>query len=210
MKTAQIFASVFLVMMFISCGPVIYKSADFDNAKDKIKTLAILPFDVTIDMRRLPKGVTAESIKQSEQKTGYDIQNSAYSWFLKRQKDYTVSFQDVDKTNSLLRKAGIEYAGVATQDKDELCRLLGVDGVVSGKAFMAKPMSDGAAVAIGVLFGAWGTTNNVNTSLTLHDKRGELMWKYDFTASGSVGSSSSNLTNALMRNASRKFPFRSR
>ncbi|MFN8329901.1 MAG: hypothetical protein U0T81_01555 [Saprospiraceae bacterium] len=29
---------------------------------------------------------------------------------------------------------------------------------------MSKPMSDGAAVAIGVIFGAWGTTNETTVT----------------------------------------------
>lgn len=69
-------------------------------------------------------------------------------------------------------------------------------------------MSEGVAVAVGVLFGAWGSTNNVTTTINIHEaKQGDLIWKYDYVAQGSVGSSPENLVNALMRNASRKFPY---
>jgi hypothetical protein len=48
-----------------------------------------------------------------------------------------------------LKKAGLSYEDITLEDKGELCRLLKVDGIISGKAAMSKPMSEGAAVAVG-------------------------------------------------------------
>ena len=74
---------------------------------------------------------------------------------------------------------------------------------------MEKPMSEGAAVAVGLLVGAWGSTNKVETTINIHDgKTGNLLWKYDYEAQGTVGSSTTELVNALMRNASKKFPYK--
>ena len=173
-----------------------------------VHILAILPFNVSIDSKRLPKGTTIETLKESQEKTGYDIQNNSYTWFLQRLKEYTITFQDVDKTNALLKKSNITFDNIALQDKGELCKLLGVDGVISGKATMSKPMSEGAAVAVGLLIGAWGSTNHTTATLTIHDVSGGLLWKYDYNASGSVGSSAESLTTALMKNASKKFPYK--
>lgn len=136
------------------------------------------------------------------------MQNAAYTWLLQRQKEYTITFQDVDRTNALLKKAAINYENIAFQDKADLCKILGVDGIISGKATMSKPMSEGAAVAVGLLVGFWGSTNNTTTTLTIHDASGGLLWKYDYQSSGSVGSSSESLTKALMKNASKKFPYK--
>jgi hypothetical protein len=191
-----------------SCGPTIYKSTNFESSRNSIKTLAILPFDVLIDTKRLPKGVTVETLKESQQKTGYEMQSVAYTWLLQRSDQYTAKIQDADKTNAILKKANINYADIALQDKGELSKLLGVDGIISGKATMSKPMSEGAAVALGVLVGNWGSTNKTSTSLTIHNAAAELLWKYDYEASGSIGSSSENLTKALMKNASKKFPYK--
>jgi hypothetical protein len=57
------------------------------------------------------------------------------------------------------------------------------------------------------LIGAWGSTNNATVTLTIHDSASELLWKYDYNSSGSVGSSPEKLTDALMKNASKKFPY---
>ena len=203
-----------LATLLISCGPKIYKSADFDTAFAKHKTVAILPAEVTTQLRpNEAKKVTAEQIQQMTEKTGYDIQDKMYSWLLRRSEKfhYTVTFQDVSRTNALLKQAGINYNDLFTTDKAELAKILQVDAVMQDKSRMDKPMSEGAAVAVGLLIGAWGPTNNVETTINIHDgKSGNLLWKYDYQTSGSVGSSSTKLVDALMRNASKKFPYQAK
>ncbi len=208
MKTLYTTCFCLLLLLLSACGPTIYKANNFESSKQTVKTLAILPFDVSLEGKRLPKGTTPETMKQTMQKTGYDIQNNAYTWLLQRQKNYSVTFQDVDKTNVLLKKANIQYDDLSSQDKGDLCKLLNVDAVISGKAVMSRPMSEGAAIAVGVLVGAWGATNKTATSLAIHDVASNLLWKYDYEASGSVGSSAENLSRALMKNASKKFPYK--
>jgi len=136
-----------------------------------------------------------------------------YGWFLRRSDrfHYTVTFQDVNKTNSILKKEGITYSDLATKDRAELAKLLGVDAVLQNRSRMEKPMSEGAAVAVGLLVGAWGATNKVETTINIHDgKSAELLWKYDYEASGTVGSSTTKLVDALMRNASKNFPYKTK
>ncbi|MEI7737080.1 MAG: hypothetical protein WCI49_16540 [Ferruginibacter sp.] len=207
----RLITSIFLLLVLASCGPTIYKAQDFDNRTANHKTVAILPAEVSIQLRpNEMKNTSAEQLKNMEKNTGETIQDKMYSWFLKRSDKYkyTVSFQDISKTNAMLLKEGITYEVLKSKTKDELARLLGVDAVISTKASMKKPMSDGAAVALGVLVGAWGSTNNVVTSISINESvKGDLVWKYDYTATGSVGSNTDNLVNTLMRNASRKFPY---
>jgi len=209
MKKILLFALICLTL--VSCGPQIYQAPSFKEVSTSHKVVAILPFDVTIESRRLPKGVTAEMVQDQQRDYGYGIQSDVYGYLLREMsKDrYTVKFQDVSKTNALLNDAGLTYGDLRLKSKEEICDLLGVDAVVSGQAIMSKPMSDGAAIAVGLLVGAWGSTNSINTTITIHEGRaGELLWKYDYVASGSVGSSRQALTNALMRNSSKKFPYK--
>jgi hypothetical protein len=207
----QISLLILISALAFGCGPTIYKAQDFDTRTASHKTVAILPAEVSISLRpNEMKNTTTEQLRESEEKTGLGIQDKMYTWFLKRSEKfkYTVSFQDISKTNALLLQAGIKYADMQAKTKDELARLLGVDAVITTKASMKKPMSDGAAVALGLLVGAWGPTNDVQTSIVINEaQKGDLVWKYDFNASGSVGSNTDRLVNALMRNASRKFPY---
>lgn len=200
-----------ITALLFSCGPKIYTSSNFSAALAKHKTVAILPAEVTMQLRpNEAKKMTAEQLEDITSKTGYDIQEKMYGWFLRRQEkfSYTVKFQDVTKTNALLKQAGISYSDLKTTDRAKLAQILGVDAVLQDRTNMEKPMSEGAAVAVGVLVGAWGATNKVNTTINIHDgKSGDLLWKYDYEASGSVGSSPTRLVDALMRNASKKFPY---
>jgi hypothetical protein len=209
MSTKSLFTGLLFSAMFVtSCGPTIYKSVDLEGSKNKVKIVGVLPFVVSIDSRRLPKGVTAETLKESQQKTGYDMQNASYTWFLQRQEKYTVTFQDVDRTNALLKKANITYDNISLEDKGEICKLLGVDAVISGKAPLSKPMSEGGAIAMTFLVGFGGATNKTSVTLVIHDTKSSLLWKYDYEESGGIGSNSESLTKGLMKNASKKFPYK--
>jgi len=207
MPKIQTLSALLMLVIFTACGPTIYKAQNFNDSKTTVKTLAILPFNISIDSKRLPKGTTIETLKESQEKTGYDIQSNSYTWFLQRQKDYSITFQDIDKTNALLKKANITFDNIALQDKGDISKMLGVDGIISGKATMSKPMSEGGAIAAAVLLGGFGATNKTATSLTIHDVAGDLLWKYDYDVQGGLGSNSESLTKTLMKNASKKFPY---
>jgi hypothetical protein len=206
MKSKMMFVALFAIVLS-SCGPTIYIGPSLESSKSNMKVLAILPFSISIDSKRLPKGMTVETLKESEQKSGYDMQSGCYTWLLQRSTRYTVTFQDVDRTNALLKKAGISYDDIALKDKGELCKLLGVNGLISGKGNFSKPMSEGGAIAMTVLVGYGGSTNKMDASLTIHDDSGGLLWKYDYAISGSLGSSAESVAKSLMKKSSRKFPY---
>ena len=204
----------FLCLLLVSCGPKIYTAANFSTALARHKTVAILPCEVTMKLRpNEARKMGEQQVADLNTKTAYDIQEKMYGWFLRRENkfQYTVNFQDVTKTNAKLKEAGISYGDLKTTDRQKLAQLLGVDAVMQNRVNMEKPMSEGAAIAVGLLVGAWGSTNNVETTINIHDgSSGDLLWKYDYTAAGSVGSSSTKLVDALMRNATKKFPYTTR
>ena len=207
----KLFPLACLALLIISCGPKIYTASNFSSALAKHKTVAILPAEVTMQLRpNQTKNTTQDQLDEMARKTGYDIQEQMHGWFLRKGEKfkYTVSFQDVTRTNAKLKEAGISYADLKSTDRSKLAKLLGVDAVMQDRTSMEKPMSEGAAVAVGILVGAWGNTNKVATTINIHDgNSGDLLWKYDYEASGSVGSSPTKLVDALMRNASKKFPY---
>ncbi len=213
MKKNLIFLSL-LAIILTSCGPTIYKTANFEEVATKHKTVAILPALVSIQLRpNEMKRTTPEEMERNEKATGFAIQEKLYGWFLRRsnKQNFTVSFQDVSQTNSMLSDAHIEYKDLQRKSKAELAKLLGVDAVITTSMRTDKPMSEGVAIALGLAFGVWGNTNNAFTTIDIHEaKKGNLMWKYDYQASGSFGSSPERLVNALMRNASKKFPYNAR
>ncbi|MBN1939522.1 MAG: hypothetical protein JW843_08045 [Candidatus Aminicenantes bacterium] len=206
MKKSILFAAAGLLLT-ASCATV-YRSPQFHQMRPQHRLVALLPFDVSISSTRLPKGMTIEMLKEMEKDEGYGTQALFYARFLRRSSDFAVSFQDVDKTNALLAQNNIEFAALRTVTKEELARILGVDAVISGKIQREKPMSEAAAIALGVLVGFWGSTNKVNVDLTIHDgASGELFWKYSHELSGGLGSSSEQLVKAFTRKIARNFPY---
>jgi len=203
-------AIVLVILAAFSLGAcaTVYRSPQFYEVRQKHRVVALLPFEVSISSARLPKGMTVEMLREMEKDEGYNTQALFYSRFLKKSADFTVTFQDIDKTNALLEKNKIDFTSLRMFTKEDLARLLGVDAVISGKIQREKPMSEAAAIALGVLIGFWGPTNKVNVDLTIHDgATGELFWKYSHQLSGSIGSSSEQLVNAFTRKIARNFPY---
>lgn len=194
-----------------ACSATVYKDQDFSSYQSEHKKVALLPFDVSIDTKNLPKDTNLDFLVDAEKEEGYLFQAQLYTQFLnKYQKgEYTVSFQDVDETNVLLERAGVTYETLNSFTKAELAEILGVDSIISGDVKRSKPMGTAAAVASTFLVG-FGATNKVVVNMTLHDgKTSSLLWSYDHQQAGGIASSPDRLAKNLMKNSSAKFPYES-
>ncbi|HEX7845119.1 MAG TPA: hypothetical protein VF476_04905 [Chitinophagaceae bacterium] len=189
----------------------IYTNPNFDSLAKNHAMLAILPFDAVINLRPKEKEkMKPGELEQIQKKEGEAVQSAIQTYFLKQKAkdDFKVNFQDVSKTNALLAKSGWTVDSLRTKTKEEVCQLLGVDGVISGTLYTDKPMSEGASIALGIAFGFFGSTNSGKCTINVHDGAGgELLWKYEKTLSRSLGSDINSVINAMMRKASRKFPY---
>lgn len=195
-----------------ACGPRIYVANDFREYAHRHRTVAVLPALVSTELRPVAaRNTTFEQQRDAERRYGLDFQERIYAWLLRRsnQRDYTVQFQDVAQTNALLFKHNLSYEELRARSPQELAQLLGVDAVLTSSVRTSKPVSDGVAVAAAVLTDVWMPTNQATITVNIYEAdAGKLLWKYDYLASGTVFSSTETVVNALMRNASRKFPYR--
>jgi citrate lyase gamma subunit len=189
----------------------IYTHPKFDSIAHNHTLLAILPFDVLINLRPKEKEkLKPGELEQIQKKEGEAVQSAVQTYFLrkKEKENFKVNFQDISKTNTLLLKNGWTTDSLRAKTKEEICALLGVDGLISGTLNTDKPMSDGASVALGVAFGFWGPTNSGKCTINVHEaNEGELLWKYEKTLSRSLGSDINTIINTMMRKASKKFPY---
>ncbi len=172
------------------------------------KTVAILPFDVKITYRKQPKNFSSEANKDQEKTMSKSIQASMYTFLLRRLEDYSVSFQDVDKTNILLKKAGVENK-LDEYTKDELAKILGVDAILGGRFETEQTKSEGAAIASVLLTGGFGgKTGTGSLFLTVNNgSDGELLWRFFKTMDDSIAGSTDDLVERMMRKVSRNFPY---
>jgi hypothetical protein len=204
MKPSKILPFIVITaLLFSSCAKIFYSPDAYTLARNQ-KTFAIIPPTVSIAAN---KKIDAESIKEQQRTESLNFQKEMYSWMLKRkmQGKITQEIQEVETTNALLKKAGYPDNPLTSA---ELCSVLGVDGIMTSNYSLSKPMSDVAAVAVAVLVGAWGSTNEVTVSLSINDCMDKkLIFNYDHKYSGSIGSSPARLVDALMREASKKMPY---
>ena len=204
MKLIRRISFLSITIVLLSSCAKIYFSPDAKTLAKKQNTIAIIPPKISI---AASKKVDADAIKEQQKTESLNFQNEIYSWVLKRkmQGKITKEFQDIETTNAKLKKAGYPENPLTTP---ELCELLGVDGIMTSSFGLSKPMSEGAAVAVGLLAGAWGATNEVRASLSINDcENKKLIWNYDHKLSGGVGSSPSRIVDQLMRDASKKMPY---
>jgi hypothetical protein len=199
----SIFLLVVTAFILQSCAKIFY-APDARPLAQNQRIIAITPPKVSIAPR---KNVDGAALIEQQKTESVNFQREMYSWMLKRkmQGTITVDIQDVETTIALLSKAGINEGKVFTPD--DMCRILGVDGILTSNYSLTKPMSEGAAIALGVIAGVWGPTNEATASLSIHDSgTKKMIWNYDHKLSSSL-STPAKLVDDLMRQASRKMPY---
>jgi hypothetical protein len=189
----------------------LYVHPDGDTYAKNTQTIALLPLNVQVKLRpKQIKDFTSEQIEEMEKNESLDIQKGMHSWFLTRKKrgKFSKSIQTPQRTNALLKKAGIDIHTTSDYLPSELGKILGVDCVVTGSFETSKPMSDAASIAIGALFGAFGSTSSAVCNIDFYDTRDdELVVNYLKKIKGSLGSDSQDLINILMRKVTRRIPY---
>ena len=181
-----------------------------DGLKDSIykhKTVAILPYAVTITYKKQPKNFSADANRQQEISMAKNIQSSMYTYLLRKRDKYSVEFQDVDKTNLLLKRNNM--LNLEDFTKDEIAAALGVDAVIGGKFDIEQTKSEGAAIATAVLLGgAGGKTGTGSLTMTINSaKSGELLWRFFKTMDEGIMNSTDDLVERMMRKVARNFPY---
>ncbi len=209
---------LFITLLFLGIGAVstaqtkLYVHPQFDQLAQDHKTIAIVPFDAYVSLRpKQMKQITPEQLAEMQKGEGLAIQQSMFTWFLQRQKKgkLKLDVQDPKKTNALLQKNEISNPSILTPE--ELAAILGVDAVITGRFETDKPMSEGASIALGLLVGFWGQTNSATINMSVNNGLdGTLLWNYNKRVAGSLGSSTDNLINTLMRKASRRLAYTKR
>lgn len=185
----------------------IYSADNMREIASKHKIVAILPFPTTITYRKQPKGYSAEGNRQQEISMAKSIQSSMYTFLLRKRKDYFVDFQDVEKTNILLKKSGAD-ARLDEITKDELCKILGVDAIIGGRFDNEQTKSDGAAMVAVWLTGFGGKTGSATLTMTINDgSSGDMIWRFYKTMNDNYTRSTDDLVESLMRKLSRNFPY---
>jgi hypothetical protein len=172
------------------------------------KTVAILPFNATISYKRVPKNFDAEGNKADEKALSVQMQQGMYTYLLRKANDFTVTFQDVDRTNVLLKKAGV-FDRINEVTQDSICKILGVDAVIKCNYSYEKTGSEAGAIAKTLLIGM-GTGKTATGSLTMqvyNGNDGQLLWRFFKEMNEDVMGSANQVMERMMRKVARNFPY---
>lgn len=214
MNTSKFLLIAVLVLL---AAPVL---AQFESAKQvfeaprmkeeiaKHKTVAILPYKAIISYKRLPKNYNAEANAKEEEDLAYNMQTGMYTYLLRKAKDFSVSFQDVERTNALLKQKGW-WGRLDEITQDSIAQALGVDAVVKCVYKYEKTGSEAGALVKTAMLGA-GTGKVASGMLTMqiyNGNDGELLWRFYKEMNEDVLSSANQVMERMMRKVGRNFPY---
>ena len=185
----------------------IFKAPGFKDSLDKHKIVAILPFKATIAYKRMPKGFDLEGNNLEEKKLGINMQQGMYTYLLRKGGKYTVRFQDVERTNILLKQAGV-FDNLDMMLPDSLAKILKVDAVIKCNYAYEKTGSEGGAIVKAILLGGGGKTGSGSLVMQINQgNSGELMWRFYKETNENFTSSANEVMERMMRKVSRNFPY---
>jgi hypothetical protein len=186
----------------------VYRAPNLDDVKKDIKTVAVLPFNIVLSYKKMPKGMTVEMIKEEEEKARTEFQQGLYTYLLRKQESFTATVQNPDRTNALLKKAGIKTKDdLEATLPDSIASILGVDAVIKSNWNYSKTGSEGGAIARAVLLGGAGSTGSGTLTLQVYNgKDGELLWRFYKEMNESIGNDANDTMERMMRKLGRNFP----
>ncbi|WP_108246610.1 hypothetical protein [Muricauda brasiliensis] len=202
---------VFVFVLFSSVLAMaqknIYESIRFDEYTEDHEILAIIPFIAHLELK---KAVDTDELTLLAKKEGYAVQNALETYFSKRKKrkKFNVDFQNIMNTNAILAQNNIDYNNIDTYTTQELCKILEVDGIISGNLNLNILLSEGVPTDFSILDYFSGNANYGRIGVKISDgETGKLLWKYENEISKKTGKNTTELIDKMMKTASRKFPY---
>lgn len=184
----------------------IYVSSKFEELSKNHKTIAILPFQTTLNL----SSSTDENIDDLIAKESYAVQEALESYFLNRtqKKKLSISFQDINTTNTLLKKDSITLKNIDIYTPKELCKILDVDAIISGSLTSRMLISKEVDTSFDLITFLKGKSDYGKIIIKLSDREsGKLLWRYEKTINRKSGKNTNTIISSMMRKASRKFPY---
>jgi hypothetical protein len=226
MKDFTIFALVFI--FFASCSPNKYLTADYDKFAKGHSIVAVLPYDIHMIGRKVAE-MEIEEVNQLKTIESRLFQQSLYSEVLKRtgngKKDIKISVQDINKTNRLLKEAGIMVTEIGEYSPKKLGEILGVDAIISTRLVKEMFLSREEALLmevatttildrVPVKVGAFNKSkitrsSEVDIFCTIVDTQAEsAIWVYNTECDLQWDSDPDDAVESINKRISKKFPYK--
>ncbi|MCD0490182.1 hypothetical protein LPB86_18215 [Pedobacter sp. MC2016-14] len=191
----------------------IYNHPDLKDIIKSQKRIAILPFNTRISYKTQPRSFDPWANRTKELDVASTVQSSLYTFLLDRGTKNRVSFQDVDETNLLLKKAGMADSLFNFSNAD-IIKTLGVDAIIGGKYeiehirtdtdYSRPKRNDSTSTATNTPF----ISGSAILTITINDASNNgLLWRYYNSATDYSVWSTKDLLDQIVKKASRNLPY---
>ncbi len=183
-KSMQSGLCLVMVLGLIACAPYqIHKNKNTPQLLKEHCLIAILPIEVSIAGGYRPKDLDINDFRKQLNDKGYELQAILYNCF--QQKGCSARILSIESTNNLLQQAGITPDKIVRLPKEELCRQLGVDAVVTGRTLTQQRQKNVSAASNVVLLSTTGffvvgsvKSTDTNFDLRIYDSNHpEALWR---------------------------------
>ena len=191
-----------------------YKYKNFKSVRETHKSVAILPFVVSIDAQNMFQGIPLVDLKRMQSEEAAFVQNYLYMRFKKKDErkkavffnsskgKYFINFQNIVTTNKILCDSLYKQNDLAYFNPTIAAIQCNVDLILSGIIYRSNPVLPASNYESGLY------KNRVDIKVSLHDKNGKLLWEYYDRNVGGSRKSSIALEKKIMKRVARKFPYK--
>lgn len=133
--------TVITVCCLLGCGHSIKMSNAAVNSLKAHKTIAILPFEITMASKlEKAKKFTEQESGELAKYLSFALQQHLYQSFKKKRKRFltTVTILSADITNSIFLSKRLNSGEIFGSSKQEICKILKVDAIIFGQAVFGK------------------------------------------------------------------------
>lgn len=200
MKILKLLLTVLFLFTFsiANCQSNIYEMNDFAVYQKLHKKVAIIPIDITIDIKSMPRDITVDDMDKLHKEESLFLQEYFFAVNLNENQDkrMTVEIQDVRKTNAMLEKNNINFFNISKITKEDLAKFCEVDAIIvvffykSNQIVNEKPR------------------NTIDSKVAIFDKNGKLLWEYYDTVFASGDKNMLYLEKFILEKAAKKNPYR--
>jgi hypothetical protein len=127
---------LFFLFVLTGCSHDVTKAKNYKEKVNSHKTIAILPFKMTLNLTKGQQKIISEQEKaRLAQSLSVDLQRKLYFSLLKHvnKKELAVDIQQVDETLDKLSANSVRFNDLDNPDKRALLKILGVDAIFEAR-----------------------------------------------------------------------------
>ena len=184
----------------------IYISPNLEKEIKNHQIIAVLPFNVLIQYKKIPKNYSASSNKKAEMDLSNNIQSELYSELSDKNKNYTVEIQNIEATNQILKDSNM--LNLQNYSPTQVAKTLKVDAIIYGSYVYTKVGSEGSAMLSQLLIGDGKVAVGELDMKIFNGPDGELLWSINKAMNQDALSSPKRIIDRMMNKLGRNFPYK--